>query len=112
MATANFTGTPSAQGFCDAQPDTNKASELEKISCPLASLGEPELLNLRGKRIRVLQTLEYSAMAPFVAQVLAVHLPASGSGIETSVLLCEDGHNTDQSDYVDVSHLQLIEVLQ
>jgi len=112
MATANVTGTSAAQGFCAGKSGPNKTAELEKISCPLASLGEPELLDLRGKRIRVLQILEYSPMTPFVAQVLAVHLPAPGSDIETSVLLCQDGHSSDQSDYVDVSHLQLIEVLQ
>lgn len=110
MATANVTGTPAAQGFLAAHPGASETSELEKISCSLASFGDAELLGLRGKRIRVLQNFGYLPVSRFVAQVMAVHLPASGSGIETSVLLREDGHSIDQLDYVDVTQLTLLEV--
>lgn len=111
MATSNVTGTPAVQGPSAIQSGASELPELEKISCSLASLGESELLGLRGKRIRVLQSFMYQPVSRFVAQIMAVHLPASGSGIETSVLLREDGYSADQLDYVDVTHLTLLEVL-
>lgn len=108
MAASNFTGTPVAQGLSATQSGASQSPELEKISCSLALFCEAELLGLRGKRIRVLQSFRYQPASQVIAQVMAVNLPLSGSGFETSVLLREDGHSID---YVDVSHLTLLEVL-
>lgn len=112
MANANFTGVPTLQALEGALELSQPRGELEKISCSLSSLGESELLNLRGKRIRVLQRVEHLPVSRFVAQVMAVQLPAPGSGVETSILILEDGYSSDQLDYVDVSDLTLLEVLQ
>lgn len=111
MANANVTVTPAVQGFSSTQANLSGVPELEKISCSLASLGESELLDLRDKRIRVLQRVEHLPVSRFVAQVMAVQLPAFGSGVETSVLILEDGYSSDQLDYVNVSQLTLLEVL-
>lgn len=111
MANADFTGMPAGQAFNGKFESGLPQHELEKISCSLASLGESELLNLRGKRIRVLQRVEHLPVSRFIAQVMAVQLPAFGSGVETSVLILEDGYSSDQLDYVDVSDLTLLEVL-
>lgn len=112
MAASNLTGTPVVQSFGTTQPCASELPELEKISCSLALLSEAELLDLRGKRIRVLQSFRYQSASQFTAQVMAVNLPLSGFGFETSVLLRQDGHSVDYLDYVDVSHLTLLEVLQ
>jgi hypothetical protein len=112
MANANFTGIPAAQGCKGSREPHLPQHELEKISCSLASLGESELLDLRGKRIRVLQRIEHLPVSRFIAQVMAVQLPAFGSSVATAVLILEDGYSSDQLDYVDASDLTLLEVLE
>lgn len=111
MANADFTGMTAEQGANSSRSSGLPPHQLEKMSCSLASLGESELLSLRGKRIRVLQQVEHLPVSRFIAQVMAVQLPASGSGVETSVLILEDGYSSDQLDYVDASELTLLEVL-
>lgn len=111
MANTNVTGTHETYGYEAFSLCPEKRHELEKISCSLSSFSESELLELRGKRIRVLQSFKYQPVSRFVAQVMAVSLPVQGSGLETSVLLREEGCNAEELDYVDAAQLTLLEVL-
>lgn len=111
MANTNFTSMLAQQRLGDFTRAYPQHPELEKISCSLASFGEADLLALRGKRIDVLQRSEHLPTCRFVAQVMAVQLPALGTGVETCVVIHQDGHEADYLEYVDVSELTLLEVL-
>ncbi len=112
MATVNSTSGDISTGLAGSCAMADPAPHHEKKSCSMASLSEPELLALRGQRIQLLQQLDDPLPeARFVAQVMAVHLPAPGSGVETLLLLLEDGHNIDQMDYADVASLTLLQML-
>lgn len=112
MANADFNEARVIAGFAVVSQPADNSFQLEKISCSMATLSEPELLDLRGKRIKVVQHFQNALPDErFIARVLAVHLPASDSGVETSLLLIEDGHGADSGDYVDVADLTLLEQL-
>ncbi|WAB91024.1 hypothetical protein OSS47_23270 [Pseudomonas citronellolis] len=89
-----------------------KDSQLEKISSSGMTLGESDLLGLRGKRLDVVQSRgAFLPESRFIARVMAVQLPAPGSAIETSLLLLEEGSDDDCMDFVDISHLTILSVL-
>ncbi|WP_165666570.1 hypothetical protein [Metapseudomonas otitidis] len=112
MANANSIEHLESAGFSAVAVNGSLTAQREKISCSMAALSELELLELRGKRIQVVQQFEHTLPdARFVARVMAVHLPAPDSGVETSLLLLEDGFSLDEVDYVDVSRLTLLEQL-
>lgn len=112
MANTNSIEHRESAGFSAAAANGSLTAQHEKVSCSMDALSELELLELRGKRIQVVQQFEHTLPeARFVARVMAVHLPAPDSGVETSLLLLEDGYSLDQVDYVDVSRLTLLERL-
>lgn len=109
MANADFSDVRVNTGFTVVSEQPDNSLQLEKISCSMANLSEHELLGLRGKSITVLR--RFSIGVPderVVARVLAVHLPALGSGVETSLLLADVDHGLDTPDYVDVADLTLL----
>lgn len=93
------------------------AFQYEKISCWNGTLLEVEPLALFGKRIRVGEHTQgiYDAdgyvheSVFYEAKVVAVQLGSVEDGIETSLLLRQDGM---EPDYVNVSSLTVLEVFE
>lgn len=116
MANANFTGHSAPAGF-DAFPKSLLSMpEIEKKSCSLRGvLIHP--LELMGKRIRFAELMlsqvglfEGDAFESAISfgTVLAVNLGSIAHGIQTSLLIQEDGFAPY---YSDVSDLTVLEVL-
>lgn len=93
-------------------------SELEKISCWFGGRSLANPFDFFGKRIRVGEQLQahYGDDRGFVdesvvyeAKVVAVHVGSAADGVETSLLLKQDGYSPD---FVEVSRLTVLEVLQ
>lgn len=91
--------------------------EVEKISCWNGSLLQVDPFCLLGKRIRVGEhipgfcdshELVHESIF-YVAKVVAVHVGSAEDGIETSLLLKQDGCDLD---YVTVSNLTVLEVFE
>lgn len=91
--------------------------QIEKISCCLDGMASIEPLSLVGKRVRVGELLQadydddrgpVDESFVYEAKVLAVHIGSADDGIETSLLLKQDGF---EPDYVDISRLTLLKVL-
>jgi hypothetical protein len=117
MAAFNSTETPTLSGFAGFPVNLLSMPELEKISCSIKGKIQVHPLQLMGKRIRYAEVLqvevgidEGDALESFISSgtVLAVHLGSIEQGIETSLLIQQDGF--DFSDYSNVSNLTVLEV--
>ncbi|WP_165666185.1 hypothetical protein [Metapseudomonas otitidis] len=114
MANANSIEHCESAAYCRVAGGGSFASTHEKKSCSMAALSELELLDLRGKRILVSEQFKHTLPdARFVARVMAVNLPLPNSGLETSLLLSQEGYGEDfdTMDYAPVSRLTLIDRL-
>jgi hypothetical protein len=91
--------------------------QIEKISCSdgVSSVSPAALL---GKRIRYAEVLlmqidigDGDAFRSYISSgvVLAVNIGSPEHGIETSLLIQQDGYK--YSDYADISHITVLEVL-
>lgn len=109
MANTDFIQQSQLSGLSVISTKAFSLAEHENKSCSMASLTEQDLLKLRGKLIQVVQQFKHSLPdSRFIARVMAVHLPAYNSGVETSLLLLQEGCSLDEADYVDVSALRLL----
>jgi hypothetical protein len=91
--------------------------ELEKISCSLKGKNQLHPLGLMGKRIRFAELI-FSEVGLFegyafensitCGTVLAVHLGSIAHGVQTKLLILEDGFDPY---YSDISDLTVLEIL-
>jgi hypothetical protein len=113
MTNANSTETLATPALNDFRQIGVLPTEHEKMSRSMVSLTEGDLLDLRGKRIQLIQASEYGFPEErVIARVMAVAVPAAGTNIKTSLLLLPDGCEPDYMHYHDVTTLTLQAVFQ
>ncbi|ALY40150.1 hypothetical protein V4W63_32865 [Pseudomonas aeruginosa] len=104
------------QGF--VLPSATPA-QLEKISCWNGGSFSADPFVFLGRRIRVGEQLQacygderdlVDESIVYAAKVLGVHIGSAADGIESSLLLRLDGY--EYEDYVDISRLTVLEVLE
>lgn len=89
--------------------------QVEKISCWNGSFLQIDPFVFFGKSVRVGETLTFAGdddpalTYVYEAKVVAVHVGSVEDGIETSLLLRQDGSDPD---YVTISNLTVLEVLE
>ncbi|HCF9771459.1 TPA: hypothetical protein ACIDY2_006341 [Pseudomonas aeruginosa] len=111
MAALNVTQAGVTTAVQEFDAALSAAVHHEKISSPLSSFSEKALLELRGKRVDVIQGFgDRLSECRFSARVLGVFLPALGSDVGTSLLLLEDGYSDEMMDSFDASDLRLVVV--
>lgn len=119
MATFNSTESPVTKGFAGFSANLLSMPELEKISCSVKGKAFIHPLQLMGKTIRFGEVVESEiglgegwAHESLIAigTVLAVHLGSVQHGIETSLLISQDGGSDPY--YADISKLTVLEVLE
>jgi hypothetical protein len=117
MAVSNFTQTSMNTVGSAFVAYSQPPFQIEKISCWLDGFSTAEPLSLLGKRVRLGELLQadydddrgpVEESFVYEAKVLAVHVGSADDGIETSLLLKEDGF---EPDYVDIGRLTLLKVL-
>ncbi|EIU3495207.1 hypothetical protein IPC367_29275 [Pseudomonas aeruginosa] len=118
MAALNVTQTGMTAGAQRFLSVVEIPAELEKISCWFGGCSQANPFDFFGKRIRVGEQVQshYGDDRGFVdesivyeAKVIAVQVGSVADGVETSLLLKQDGYS---SDFVEVSRLTVLEVLQ
>ncbi len=118
MAALNVTQTGMTAGAQRFLSVVEIPAELEKISCWFGDFSQANPFDFFGKRIRVGEQVQshYGDDRGFVdesivyeAKVIAVQVGSVADGVETGLLLKQDGYS---SDFVDISRLTVLEVLQ
>lgn len=118
MAALNVTQTGMTAGGQCFVSVVEIPTELEKISCWFGGCSQANPFDFFGKRIRVGERLEgyygdgcgfFPGSAIYDAKVIGVHVGSAQDDIETSLLLKRDGC---VADFVEVSRLTVLEVLQ
>lgn len=93
--------------------------QLEKISCWKGAFFSADPFVLLGHRIRLGEQLQacydderglVDESIVYEARVVGVHIGSAVDGIESSLLLRQDGYTHE--DYVDISRLTVLEVLE
>lgn len=93
--------------------------QLEKISCWKGGSFSADPFVFLGRRIRVGEQLQacydderdlVDESIVYEAKVVGVHIGSAADGIESSLLLRPDGY--EREDYVDISRLTVLEVLE
>jgi len=104
------------QGFDALAP---KAVQLEKISCWKGAFFSADPSVLLGRRVRLGEQLQacydderglVDESIVYEAKVVGVHIGSAADGIESSLLLRWD--DCKHEDYVDISRLTVLDVLQ
>jgi len=119
MANANSIEHRESSGFSAVAVNSSLTGQREKISCWKYGFFSADPFVFLGRRIRVGEQLQASydderdlvdESIVYEAKVVGVHIGSAADGIESSLLLRLDGY--EHEDYVDISRLTVLEVLE